>query len=166
MNGQALRIFAHARLRSTLARPRPSRALPLVVVTETEPCELVAPALAVPVVEEVVERVEPEVVTPVIAREPADESIGAAIEQTILDILTSAPMFGETIDAAYRRKERELAELFESLTRSEAATLQRRLVDPRSDDAIATRFARLVVDRRTRLLAVLADAPRREARRR
>jgi len=164
MNGQALRIFAHAPLRSSLARPRRPSAL-LVVATTTEPCELVAPTIAAPVVEGVVERVEPEVVAPV-AREPANESIGAAIEQTILDILTSAPMFGETIEAAYRRKERELAGLFGSLTRGEAATLQRRLVDPRSNDPIASRFARLVIDRRTRLLAVLADVPRREARRR
>jgi len=151
----ALKIFAHAPHRRSLVRP--GRVVPLVVVTATEEDVLVAPPIAIePVVCEPREVSEPEPI----------ETIAAAIELTITDILASAPQFGETIDAAFRRKERALADVFGSLTRSEAATLQRRFIEPRTDDALAQRFARLVVDRRTRLLAVLADIPRREARRR
>src|SRR5688572_27682546 len=69
------------------------------------------------------------------------------IDDAVLGILASAPAFGETIDAAYRRKERELAALFAALSRCDAAALHRRLVDPREDDLLATRFARLVIER-------------------
>ena len=88
------------------------------------------------------------VVTPVV--EPP------AIDRQIIDTLAGAPAYGETIEAAYRRKERELASLFTALDRNDAAALLRRLSDPRDDDRVAAAFMRLVVDRRTRLLAVLA----------
>ena len=154
MNGQALRIFATAPRPRSLVRPgRP----PLNVVVVTQDEEVVAPAIA-----------EPTPVEPAVEIEPplrdTIEMIAHAIEQTIAEILASAPEYGETIDSAYRRKERALAEVFGSLTRKEAATLHRRLSEPRADDTLAQRFTRLVVDRRTRLLAVLADIPRREAR--
>jgi hypothetical protein len=153
MNGQALRIFAKTPRPRSLVRPgRP----PLVVVVATKHEEAVAPAIAEPT------PVEPVAIDPPL-RETI-EMIAFAIEQTIVDILASAPQYGETIDAAYRRKECALAEVFGSLTRKEAATLHRRLSEPRADDTLAQRFTRLVVDRRTRLLAVLADIPRREAR--
>ena len=125
---QALRIFAHASIGSTL--PRPRRGV------------LVTPLTLVP--------------------EEPDDTI--ADEPRILDILTSAPEPGETIDAAYKRKERELAEAFTALARTDAAALYKRFTEPHAGDELARRFARLVIDRRTRLLAILADAPRREAR--
>ncbi|MBA3503456.1 MAG: hypothetical protein H0T65_24050 [Deltaproteobacteria bacterium] len=140
---------------------RPGRAQPLAIVEETT--AIVAFASAPPIEEEtttkedIVEHIDPEV-TYAIER--------MSCEQTIIDVLVTPPHYGETIEAAYRRKERELTELFANLGRGEAAVLLKRLSDPRTDDALATRFARLVVDRRTRLLALLADAPRREARRR
>jgi hypothetical protein len=152
----ALRIFAHAPpRRSALARPLRSQPLPLVVADGSSELERGAPPIAAPH-----DTIETEV-TVVIER---DEVI--ALEPSILQALAAAPQYGETIEAGYRRKERELADLFGSLTRSEAATLQRRLSTPRDDDALARRFARLVVDRRARLLAILADTPRREALRR
>lgn len=145
----ALRIFAHAPHRSALVRPA---RMPLTIADSGE---LTAPSLAAPA-----DTIETEV-TIVIER---DEVI--ALEPSILQALASPPRYGETIEAAYRRKERELADLFGSLTRGEAATLERRLSAAREDDVLAQRFARLVVDRRTRLLAILADIPRREALRR
>lgn len=114
-----------------------------------------------------VEAVTREVAVPVvIVHEPTEPMLAPAIEQTILEVLSALPEFGETIEAAYRRKERTLAALFASLSRQEAALVHKRLADPHADDPLAARFARLVVERRTRLLAVLADVPRREARRR
>ena len=85
----------------------------------------------------------------------------AACEPRVLEILASAAHAGETIDVEYRRKERELAALFAALAPAEAAALQRRLSDARTD--LGARFARLVIERRSRLLAILADAPRRAA---
>jgi hypothetical protein len=93
-------------------------------------------------------------------------AIANATEQRLIDVLAAAPAFGETISVAYQRKEHTLAEIFASLPRSESAALMRRLSDPHAGDVLAAHFARLVVERRTRLLAILADAPRREARRR
>jgi hypothetical protein len=88
--------------------------------------------------------------------------VASPIDHLVIDVLASAPEPGETIDAAYRRKERDLGQLFASLTRAEASVLHRRLSDPDPGDGVAAAFARLVVDRRTRLLAFLAEAPRRE----
>jgi hypothetical protein len=147
-----LRIFAHAPRPRVLARP--GRPVPQTIVDETTEVIVTPP----PANEEVVvEHVDPEATS---AIQPM------SCEQTILDVLITPPHYGETIEAAYRRKERELTELFATLTRTEASVLLKRLSDPRTDDVLATRFSRLVVDRRTRLIALLADAPRREARRR
>jgi hypothetical protein len=109
-------------------------------------------------------RVLPIVVTLPPESEAEGPQFDPTLERRIINILESAPQFGETIEAAYRRKESALAEAFASFTRDDAATLQRRLERPRADDDLAQKFARLVVDRRTRLLAILADIPRRRAR--
>lgn len=93
-----------------------------------------------------------------------EELLDPAVERRLVNILESSPQFGETIDAAYRRKERALAEAFTVLTRADAAILERRFDQMRPEDDLAQRFARLVVERRTRLLAILADVPRRRAR--
>ena len=130
MNSQALRIYAHAPARPTLARPH-----------RTPPPKLVC----------IVEPVDAEHFT---------------CEPHVIAILERPPHPGETIEIAYRRKERELVDIFRTLDRATAAALHRRLSEPRTDDELATRFARLLVERRTRLLAVLADAPRRDASRR
>lgn len=124
-----------------------------VAIVEDEESTQIAVAAPAPTVE----AIEPEVTT-------AIEQMSC--EQTMIDILSSSPHYGETIELAYRRKERELTELFATLSRAEATALHKRLADPREEDKLASRFARLVVDRRLRLLAILADAPRREARRR
>ena len=154
----ALRIFAHDLRPRALVRP--GRPLPQLVVAD-ETTAVMAPPIPSPIDEEeeasVTHHIDPEVTCVI---EPM------SCEQTIIDVLVTPPHYGETIEAAYRRKERELTELFATLARSEASMLLKRLSDPRTEDALAMRFARLVVDRRTRLLALLADAPRREARKR
>ncbi len=87
-------------------------------------------------------------------------------DELFLAILDGAPLDGETIDGAFRRKERELGAAFAELGALDARTMHARLAHPRSGDVLAARFSRLVVERRGRLLAFLADARRREALRR
>jgi O-methyltransferase involved in polyketide biosynthesis len=53
-----------------------------------------------------------------------------------------------------------------ALTVLEARALHARLSNPASDDPLAKAFKRLTADRRARLINFLADARRREARRR
>jgi hypothetical protein len=92
-----------------------------------------------------------------------DVSIPDQIERALLAILSAGPAVGETIESAYKRKEHELGAAFARLSPLEARSLQRRLTAARSDDAMATQFARMVEARRARLLAFLADARRRQA---
>lgn len=85
------------------------------------------------------------------------------VDRRILEVLEAPLEWGETVDAAFRRKERALLELFASLSSVEASKLHHRLSVARPDDAVASCFARLVPERRARLLAFLAEAPRRAA---
>ena len=83
-----------------------------------------------------------------------------AIEQ-ILQILRAPPEWGESVKGAFSRKERELAAVFDGLDSEEAGKLFRRLSNPQPDDPVAASFARLVPERRGRLLGFLISARRR-----
>jgi len=85
------------------------------------------------------------------------------LDARMLAILASGPAHGETLDAAFRRKEHELGAVFARLSVAESRALHRRLSVPAQDDLVAARFGQLIVERRGRLLAFLADARRREA---
>ena len=61
------------------------------------------------------------------------------------------------------RKERQLRDLFAALSLREALEVRKRLAAARSGDRLAASFQRLVVERRGRLIAFLADAGRRAA---
>jgi len=84
-------------------------------------------------------------------------------DDAILAILDAPLRAGETAHAGYRRKEYELGTLFAALSPADARTLHARLSSPRTGDLAAERFHLLVAERRVRLLAFLADAPRRAA---
>lgn len=71
---------------------------------------------------------------------------------------------GETVELEFRRKENDIGQLF-AFDVLHARELHRRLAQPSAQDALATKFARLVPERRHRLLMFLADARRREAQR-
>lgn len=105
----------------------------------------------------------PQPVVPIVESTP-EVTETLPVESILLEILALAPEPGETIEVAYRRKEHALADVLARLSRDDAALLHRRLLDPQADDVLAQRFQRLVVERRTRLLAILADVPRRRAR--
>jgi len=92
-----------------------------------------------------------------------EATVPASVEQRILAALADAPRFGETIDAAFKRKEHALRDAFGSLHPLEARALHKRLVAVKRGDELAAAFSRLAVDRRTRLFGYLEDTRRRQA---
>jgi hypothetical protein len=90
----------------------------------------------------------------------------ATAEQTAFDaqlvaILESPLLPNETAMLGYQRKELELISQLHRLTVLESRALHARLSAGR--DALAVKFMRLTIERRTRVLAFLADARRRAA---
>jgi hypothetical protein len=85
------------------------------------------------------------------------------VEGRALAVLEAPADPAEPIELAFRRKEHELRTLFGVLSSGEALVLFRRLTLACPDDNLASKFARLVAERRARLLAFLEAAPRREA---
>lgn len=85
-----------------------------------------------------------------------------ALDTEILRILDSETP-GETIAATFERREVELRVVFRRLDVSQSRALARRLSHRRPADAVSSAFGRLVPERRSRLVAVLEDARRREA---
>jgi hypothetical protein len=81
----------------------------------------------------------------------------------MIDVITRPAAGGEAPSRAHACKERELGALFAQLTVIQAWHLHRRLSNPRSGDALAAAFNRMIFDRRARLLAFLGDARRRAA---
>lgn len=100
--------------------------------------------------------------------------IGAATLQTSSTVVTShdaqllaildAPLpHGEPATFGFARKERELAAAFETYPIFDQRALHARLSNPRPGDALAEKFSRLTIERRTRLVHFLGDARRRAA---
>ena len=83
------------------------------------------------------------------------------LDAQLIAILDAPAAYGETVSAQFARKERELGGVFAALTAVESLAMQRRLEHAQPKDDLAQRFARLVIDRRNRLLAFLADRRRR-----
>ncbi|MBA3540733.1 MAG: hypothetical protein H0T79_14070 [Deltaproteobacteria bacterium] len=111
------------------------------------------------------EVVAPEVVAPTEVVAPAEVVAPTpAFDAEIVAVLEAVPWPRESCDAAFRRKEQALGELFAGLSASDAHALHRRLANPHADDVLASRFERLLMpERRSRLIAFLGDARRREA---
>ena len=86
-----------------------------------------------------------------------------SIDQALIDLILAPLGRDESSSNGHARKEREIGRLFGSLSVMEAWTLHRRLANPQSDDAAATAFGRMIVERRNRLLAFLGDPRRRAA---
>ncbi|MEO8704690.1 MAG: hypothetical protein ABI867_31835 [Kofleriaceae bacterium] len=94
---------------------------------------------------------------------PKPAAIPVTIDARLLVILDGPLATGETFAAGYARKEADLGTAFAQLTPADARALHARLATPRLGDELATKFARLTIERRTRLLTFLADARRRQA---
>jgi len=86
-----------------------------------------------------------------------------AHEEAIVAALDRSALPHELASEAFRRKEHEVGALFALLTAADALQLDRRLSVSAPADPIASRFARLVPERRTRLITFLRDARRRTA---
>ncbi|MEP6861852.1 MAG: hypothetical protein ABJE66_14590 [Deltaproteobacteria bacterium] len=86
-----------------------------------------------------------------------------ACENAMIDILDRANSPHVLPSLAFRQKEHELGALFASLTPADSLELDRRLSVSSADDLLASRFARLVAERRARLIAFLRSARRRAA---
>lgn len=82
------------------------------------------------------------------------------IVAAIIEVLTSPPRAGEGHRDGNDRKEHELRAVLRELRPAEALLVRRRLSASRTDDELVIAFQRFTVDRRARLLAMLAD-PRR-----
>ena len=94
---------------------------------------------------------------------PPDPPISApSFETTLLESLRRPVPPGQARDG-HAQKEHELGELFARLAIPDAMTLQKRLTRATSDDPLAIAFARLLEERRARLLRFLGDARRRAA---
>ncbi|HTR49726.1 MAG TPA: hypothetical protein VMJ10_03400 [Kofleriaceae bacterium] len=90
-------------------------------------------------------------------------TIASSHDASLLAILTAPLRLGEPAQVGFLRKETELRAAFAALSAADSRALHARLANPRPDDALAAKFAGLVVDRKQRLLGFLADARRREA---
>jgi hypothetical protein len=78
------------------------------------------------------------------------------VEAQIATVLARPLSPGESHLRGQERRERELRELFAKLPALQRYTLRQRLERDVDADALAVAFRRLVIDRRLRLLAVLA----------
>lgn len=91
------------------------------------------------------------------------EALPAELEPQILATLTRPLHPHESHHVGNNNREQELRGAFAQLTPNQAFHLRRRLDLDRDSDALAVAFRRLVVDRRQRLRAFLADPRQRAA---
>ncbi len=99
----------------------------------------------------------------IVAQNRPPASLEPALEAAILTSLTRPIASGETSAAGNARREAELRALFAKLHAAQSVGLGRRIDIERADDTLAQAFKRLVVERRVRLRAYIADARRRSA---
>ena len=83
--------------------------------------------------------------------------------EAVAHILDGQPESGESVLRGFDRKERELRAFFDRLDPDDRAALLLRLTAG-ADDPIIAKLARLSTERRQRLIASLAEAPRRRVR--
>ena len=100
---------------------------------------------------------------PTIAIRPPDARRPETIDARLIAILDAPLAPGETAMVGFARKEHELGAVFAQLNVFESRAMGTRLANPKAGDELANKFARLTVERRSRLLNFIADARRRAA---
>ncbi len=90
-------------------------------------------------------------------------TIASSHDARLLAILEAPLAEGEPTHVGFARKERELGEALAELPIFDQRALHARLANPKPADQLAEKFARLTIERRTRLLNFLGDARRRAA---
>ena len=95
-------------------------------------------------------------------RPPASVTLNSATEAQLLAVLNAPLLAGESALSGNLRKEHALGAILATINIGEARTLHQRLSRPPvATDALATKFATLINERRQRLLAFIADTRRR-----
>ncbi len=84
----------------------------------------------------------------------------ADVEQRMIDAIIRPKGVGESHTETNLRREKELLEVFRTLTPARACQLRKRLDNDRPDDRLVIAFKRLIVERRQRLYAALASRRR------
>lgn len=97
------------------------------------------------------------------ARTRPPEALPAELEEAIIAVITRPLAAGESHQLGNANRERELCGLLARLDVVQAHHLGRRLDVARANDPLVAAFQRLVLDRRQRVRAFLADARRRVA---
>lgn len=93
---------------------------------------------------------------------PSDAPVAPWFETELLAILRRPVGPGQARDG-HMEKEREIGAVFARMSVAEAMALYKRLTFKLPGDVIVEAFARLIEERRARLLAFLGDARRRAA---
>ena len=96
------------------------------------------------------------------ATSPDTAPTGPWFEPALLEILRRPVAPGQARDG-HAQKEREIGELFARLNVADAMALHKRLTCAPHGDAVVEAFARLIEERRVRLIRFLGDARRRAA---
>ncbi|HVK88288.1 MAG TPA: hypothetical protein VM513_29410 [Kofleriaceae bacterium] len=86
------------------------------------------------------------------------------LDEQLIAILEAPMTPYQRTDEAFARKECELGALFMTLHGADARAMQFRLTACRPGDVLANKFARLSLERRARLLAVLFEVRRRHVK--
>lgn len=105
----------------------------------------------------------PRIPEPTIAIRPPSAPRPDTMDARLIALLDAPLVPGETAAGGYARKEQELGAVLATLSVLESRALHLRLTMLKSGDELANKFARLTIERRTRLLNFLADVRRREA---
>jgi hypothetical protein len=100
---------------------------------------------------------------PTIAIRPPSAPRPDTIDARLIAILDAPLGLGETAAGGYARKEQELGGVLATLSVLDSRALHLRLTTMQSGDELANKFARLTIERRTRLLNFLSDVRRRHA---
>ncbi|MBA3460217.1 MAG: hypothetical protein H0T46_09680 [Deltaproteobacteria bacterium] len=101
--------------------------------------------------------------SPTIGIRPTSAPRPDTADARLVAVLDAPLGLGETTLAGYARKEHELGAIFASLSWQESRAMHLRLTNAKAGDELASKFARLTIERRVRLLNFLADARRRAA---
>jgi hypothetical protein len=91
------------------------------------------------------------------------QPIASAYDLALIAILDRPVSAAQTYAIAFAHKELELRAAIAALSLADTRALLRRLTIPQADDDLVHRLARLTSERRARLIAFVADAPRRAA---
>ena len=89
--------------------------------------------------------------------------VASSYDARLAEIIAAVLTPGEHALVDFARKERELGEAFAVLPLLDRRALHTRLSNPKVGDPLPAKFARLTLNRRTRLIAFLGDARRRAA---